>query len=90
MPLFLIERSFADEVDVDQATADNIKRINDEIGIEWLYSFLSADRRKTYCLYEAPSAEAIREASRRLNVPADAIIPVSEMRPEQFRQAAAS
>lgn len=84
MPLFLIERSFAEEVEVDQAQADQIKRINDEIGIEWLYSFLSADRRKTYCLYEAPSADAIREAARRLNAPADAIIPVSELRPEQF------
>lgn len=88
MPLFLIERSFAEEVEVDQAQAEQIKRINDEIGIEWLYSFLSADRRKTYCLYEAPSAEAIREASRRLNVPADAIIPVSEMRPEALMGAA--
>jgi hypothetical protein len=84
MPLFLIERSFAEDVDVDAAQAAHIKHINDEIGIEWLYSFLSADKRKTYCLYEAPNAEAIRLAARRLNIPADAIIAVSELRPEQF------
>lgn len=50
----------------------------------WLFSFLSADKKKTYCLYEAPSAEAIREAARRLNVPADYIVEVGELRPEMF------
>ena len=89
MPLFLIERNFAEDVKLDEATASNIRQINDEIGIQWLYSFLSADKRKTYCLYEAPNAEAIRVAAGRLNVPADVIIPVSELRPEQFGAAAA-
>lgn len=52
--------------------------------MQWLFSFLSADKKKTYCLYEAPNAEAIREAARRANVPADVIIEVSELRPEMF------
>ena len=84
MPLFLIERNFAEEVALDDAGAAQIRQINDEIGIQWLYSFLSADKRKTYCLYEAPNAEAIRAAAGRLSIPADVIIAVSEMRPEQF------
>jgi hypothetical protein len=50
-----------------------------------LFSFLSADKKKSYCLYEAPSAEAIREAARRLNIPADVIVEVgAEIRPEMF------
>ena len=53
-----------------------IKEVNDEIGIQWLFSFLSADKRKTYCLYEAPNPEAIRVAARRLGVPADTIVEV--------------
>jgi hypothetical protein len=88
MPLFLIERNFAADLVVTDADAALVREINDEIGIQWLYSFLSADKRKTYCLYEAPNAEAIRIAARRLDVPADAIIPVSEIRPEQFGAAA--
>jgi hypothetical protein len=40
------------------------------LGVKWLFSFLSADKKKTYCLCEAPSAEAIRIAARRANVPA--------------------
>jgi hypothetical protein len=47
--------------------------------INWLFSFLSADKNKSYCLYEADNPEAIREAARRLNIPADAIIEVGEM-----------
>ena len=84
MPLFLIERNFAEQVILDNADAAHIREVNDEIGIQWLYSFLSADKRKTYCLYEAPNADAIRAAARRLNVPADVIIPVSEVRPEHY------
>ena len=44
--------------------------------MHWLFSFLSADRRRTYCLYEAPSPDAILAAARRANVPADAIVEV--------------
>jgi hypothetical protein len=81
MPLYLIERSFADKVSEDRETFAGIIQVNDEIGIQWLYSFLSADKRKTYCLYEAPSAEAIRLAAQRLQIPADAIIEVSQLQP---------
>jgi hypothetical protein len=86
MPLFLIERNFAEDLRLDDATLANIRHINDEIGIQWLYSFLSADKRKTYCLYEAPNAEAIRIAAGRLSIPADTVIAVSEIRPEQFAE----
>jgi hypothetical protein len=80
----LIERTFAEAVEVSKEDADNIRLINDEEGVRWLFSFLSPDKRKTYCLYEAPSAEAIRIAARRLDIPADVIVEVSEVRPEMF------
>jgi HEAT repeat protein len=84
MPRFMIERNFADQLEVTRDSADALKRINDEEGVEWLFSFLSADKKKTYCLYEAPNAEAIRAAARRANLPADVIIEVSDLRPEMF------
>ena len=84
MPLFLIEREFAQAVQLDAAGAAAIKAVNEEAGVNWLYSFLSADRKKTYCLYEAPSADAIREAARLNALPADVVIEVSELRPEAF------
>ena len=53
MPIFLIERRFAEDLEASAEVADRINRINEEEGVRWLYSFLSADKRKTYCLYEA-------------------------------------
>jgi hypothetical protein len=44
--------------------------------VRWLYSFLSIDKRKTYCLYDAPSPEAIRSAATRAGLPADVIVEV--------------
>ena len=43
-----------------------------------------ADKRKSYCIYEAPSPEALREAARRLDIPADVIMEVSEVNPTMF------
>jgi hypothetical protein len=82
MPLFLIERTFADLVHTDPESEATIKLVNDEIGVQWLFSFLSADKRKTYCLYEAPNPEAIRAAARRVGIPVDTIVEVSEIGPE--------
>ena len=84
MPLFVIERNFADRLEMTKQDSDNVVAINSDVGVNWLFSFLSADKKKTYCLYEAPNPEAIREAARRADIPADVIIEVSELRPEQF------
>jgi hypothetical protein len=84
MPRFIIERNYAERLEVTKERADKVQRINDEVGVKWVFSFLSADKRKTYCLYEAPSSEAIREAARRANIPADVIIEVDEISPAMF------
>jgi len=82
MPLFLIERNFAEQLELSAEAAAHVKLVNDETGVNWLFSFLSADKKKTYCLYEASTPEAIREAARRAGIPADVIVEVSEVRPE--------
>jgi hypothetical protein len=84
LPRYLIERNFAEALEVTKEGAEQVRQINDEEGVKWLFSFLSPDKRKTYCLYEAPNAEAIRVAARRANIPADVVIEVSELRPEMF------
>ena len=74
MPIFMVERRFADDLEASAEQADQINLINDEEGVRWLYSFLSADKRKTYCLYEAPFADAIRRAAERAGLPADSVV----------------
>ncbi len=78
MPVFMVERRYAEQLESSTEAADGINRINDEEGVRWLYSFLSADRRKTYCLYEAPSPDAIRRAAVRAGVPADVVVEMAE------------
>jgi len=81
MPLFVIERNFADQLEMTKDDADNVKAINDDVGVRWLFSFLRADKKKTYCLYEAASPEALREAATRLGIPADVIVEVDQVVP---------
>jgi hypothetical protein len=80
--LYVIERSFADQLDLTDEDVELIEEVNGDEGVRWLFSFLSADRRRTYCLYEAPSPEAILAAARRANVPADEIVEVSAATPQ--------
>ncbi|CCG03640.1 conserved protein of unknown function [Blastococcus saxobsidens DD2] len=83
MPVFMIERRYADDLELTADDADGVNRINSDESVQWLYSFLSADKRKTYCLYEAPSAEAIRRAAARAGLPADVIVEMTgTLRPD--------
>ncbi len=82
MPVYMIERTFAEQLDLSTDDVRQIDEINADEGVQWLFSFLSADRRRTYCLYEAPSAEAIVAAAQRANVPADVVVEVGAASPE--------
>ncbi|MGS0688801.1 DUF4242 domain-containing protein [Nakamurella sp. GG22] len=76
MPMFMIERRYAEEFTPDADGAAQVRLINDDEDVRWLYSFLSTDKRKSFCLYEADSAEAIRRAAVRCGLPADAVVEV--------------
>ena len=58
MPVYMIERRFAEQLEMTSDDVKLLEEINADEGVSWLFSFLSADRRRTYCLYEAPSPEA--------------------------------
>ena len=77
MPLYVIERTFAEQLDLSSDDVKLIDEINADEGVRWLFSFLSADRRRTYCLYEAPSPDAVIAAAHKANVPVDAVVEVT-------------
>lgn len=83
MPLYLIERTYAEQLDLSPDDVKLINDINDDEGVSWLFSFLSADRRRSYCLYEAPSPDAIIAAARRANVPVDSVVEASRFVPAE-------
>lgn len=79
MPLYLIERDFAEELDLDDETKRLIDAYNLEHELTWLTSFLSADKKKTYCLYEADDVAALRRHAADLGMPIGAVTEVSEL-----------
>lgn len=78
MPMFIVEREFADRFDPDAETLRLVEGYNDDHDITWLTSFLSADRKKTYCLYECADIEVLRRHAADLGIPADVITQVDE------------
>jgi hypothetical protein len=82
MALFMIERDFAEQLELSDKDVELIEEINGEEGVQWMFSFLSADRRRTYCLYEATSPEAILAAAQRADVPASKIVEVDAATPQ--------
>jgi hypothetical protein len=85
MPVYLIERRFAEQLEMTSEDVRLIEEINADEGVSWLFSFLSADRHRTYCLYEAPSPDAIITAARRAGIPADAVTEVQRVAADTFR-----
>ena len=85
MALFVIERNFVDQLDPDTIDYAGIRLVNDDAGVRWIYSFLSADKKKTYCVYEATNPEAIIEAAARLGLPADVIVAVDQFGPDPVK-----
>jgi hypothetical protein len=85
MPLYVIERNYAAELDLSSDDVRLLEEINADEGVRWVYSFLSADRRCTYCLYEAPSPDELLAAARRANIPADKIVEVNQVSADMLR-----
>jgi hypothetical protein len=86
MPRYLVERSFPNPWDVHGDAGDGCRQILERNGeeITWLHSYVSEDGRKAFCLYEAPSPEAIRKGSRRNQLPVDSITSVRVLTPHPY------
>ena len=86
MPRYLVERTFPDGLTLssDDEGAEICKRIvvtNAEDDVTWIHSYVSSDRQKTFCVYDAPSPEAIRRSATRNNLPVDRITKVNVLDP---------
>jgi Protein of unknown function (DUF4242) len=84
MPMYVIERAFAEELDLTSDDVKLIEEVNADEGVRWLFSFLSADRRRSYCLYEAPSPDMIVAAAKRVGIPADAVVEVNRVSADMY------
>lgn len=88
MPLYVIEREMAHmpDEDLDTIGRRSVAVADAMDGVVWVKSFISEAEGKIYCLYDAPSPEAIREHARRVGIPADKISEIGlEISPAMFR-----
>ena len=86
MPRYMVERTFPDGLNVpvnpDGAQAlCGIAATNAEEGVNWVHSYVSADKTRTFCVYDAPSEDAIRSVGAKNGVPVDAIHEVRVLDP---------
>jgi len=86
MPRYLIQRTFPEGLDIP-VTADGaaaLQRVvanNADEGVTWVCSYVSDDKRATFCIYDAPSPEAIRKVAETNRLPITTITKVSVLDP---------
>ena len=90
MTRYLVERRFPEGLTIPLAengvsTLREIVARNGEHNVTWLHSYVSDDRKTTYCIYEGPSPEAIRAAARHNEWPVERITRVSVLDPYSYR-----
>lgn len=85
MPRYVVERTFPDGLPFSGAEAAEIclaiVERNAHDGVTWVHSYVSDDRQRTFCVYDAPSPEAIRKTAVRNELPIDRITQVRVLDP---------
>ena len=87
---YLVERSFPKglEIPVNMEGSKiclNVVSTNAEDNVTWIHSYVTMDKKKTFCIYDAPSPEAIRKAAGKNGLPVDNIIEVSVLDPYFYK-----
>jgi Protein of unknown function (DUF4242) len=86
MPRYIVQRTFADglEIPIADGGSDICQRVverNADEGVTWVHSYVSEDKRTSFCVYDAPSPEAIRKTAARNDLPVDQITRVRVLDP---------
>lgn len=86
MARYVVERTFADGLAItpdEQGAAACLEVVatNARSGVTWLHSYVTGDRSRTYCIYEAPSPQAVREVAELNGLPVDRITEVRVLDP---------
>lgn len=86
MPRYVVERNFPEglRIPIDGGGVELCRGVverNAEEGVTWISSFVSENKSRTFCIYDAPSPEAIRKTAARNELPVDRITRVSVLDP---------
>jgi Protein of unknown function (DUF4242) len=86
MPRYVVQRTFPEglHIPIENGGAelcDGVVERNAEEGVTWISSFVSEDNTRTFCIYDAPTPEAIRKTAARNELPVDRITQVRVLDP---------
>jgi Protein of unknown function (DUF4242) len=86
MPRYLVEREFPDglQIPIDETGAKACLAVVDSNladQVTWVHSYVRADKKKTFCIYDAPAPEAIRLSASRCKLPVRRITEVRVLDP---------
>ncbi|HVR78899.1 MAG TPA: DUF4242 domain-containing protein [Acidimicrobiia bacterium] len=89
MPRYLVERTFPEGLAVAPGAEGrrllaSVVACNSDRGGTWVHSYVSQDRRKTFCVYDAPNPEAVRRTAHSNGLPVDRITEISVLDPYAF------
>jgi hypothetical protein len=86
MPRYIVQRTFPEglQIPVDEGGAEVCRGVverNAQEGVTWISSFVTEDKTRTFCVYDAPTPEAIRKTAIRNELPVDEITQVRVLDP---------
>jgi hypothetical protein len=90
MHRYLVERTFPNGLEIPvniegSQICLNVVSVNAEDNVSWVHSYVTMDHKKTFCIYDAPSPEAIRKSAEANGLPVDNIVEVSVLDPDFYR-----
>ena len=90
MPRYIVEREFPDGLQMppDETGAKACLAVVDSNladQVTWVHSYVSTDKKKTFCVYDAPSPEAIRRTAARNRLPVEHITEVRVLDPYFYK-----
>jgi Nickel responsive protein SCO4226-like len=86
MPRYMVERTFPAGLQVPaeeegaQACLAVMNR-NAVDSVTWVHSYVSVDKKKTFCVYDAPTPEAVRRTANDNGLPVDSITEIRTLDP---------
>jgi hypothetical protein len=86
MPRYMVEREFPAGIEIP-ANQEGLTTCLGVVGnnateqVTWVQSFVTDDHRKTFCVYDGPSPEAIRRAAGLNELPVTRISEISVLDP---------
>jgi Protein of unknown function (DUF4242) len=90
MARYMVERIFPDGLEIpvtDDGAAACLGVVdrNAELGVTWVHSYVSDDKRKSFCIYDGPDPESIRRAAERNSQPVNNITRVKVLDPYFYK-----